>query len=133
MRVLVGVFLILGLLAVAPFFAVALLVPPDAAAAPAVQRLLPEAKSYLAGQLDAWPAHLRYTGAELRERDHLVILMFELRQFPFLGADRAYLVSRCTPVDRLNPNGMGGGRGVTDYATDPELVHLRSDAQPPCP
>jgi hypothetical protein len=123
----------LVLLAAAPFLAVGLLVPADAAVQPAVQRLLPEAKEYLAGQLDAVLAHLRYTGAELRDTDHLVILQFELRQYPFLTADRAYLFSRCTPLEELDPKGMGGGRGVTDFATDPELVFLRSDEQSPCP
>lgn len=108
------------------------LAAPDAVAAPEVQRLLPEAKRYLAGQLDLGWAHLRYRGAELRERDDLVILRFELRPFPFVASEGAYLVSRCTPLIELDPNRMGGGRGVTDFETDLELTHARSEAQRPC-
>jgi hypothetical protein len=132
LHILVAAFLVLGALAVAPFLAMGVLVPRDAAAPVSVRQLLPEAKAYLAGQLDVWPTGLRYTGAELRDTDHLVILQFELRQYPFLTADRAYLFSRCTPLEKLDPRSMGGGRGVTDFATDPELVYARSDAQPPC-
>lgn len=104
----------------------------DAPAPASVERLLPDAKGYLAGQLDLVGAHVRFIGAELRERDDLVILKFELRPFPYLSAEGAYLVSRCTPVGQLDPFGMGGGRGVADFATDPELEHARSGAQPPC-
>ena len=49
-----------------------------------------------------------------------------------LRSSVAYLFSRCTPLTDLDPAGMGGGRGVTDFATDPELEYLRSDAQPSC-
>ena len=104
----------------------------DAPAPAAVERLLPDAKNYLAGQLDLVAAHVRFIVAELRERDDLVILKFELRPFPYLSAEGAYLVSRCTPVEQLDAVGMGGGRGVADFATDPELEHARSGAQPPC-
>lgn len=107
-------------------------VAPDAEAVPAVERLLPDAKPYLARQLDLGLAHVRYSGAELRARDHLVILEFEIRPFPYVASEGAYLVSRCTPLEQLDPNTMGGGRGVTDFATDAELAYVRSDAQPPC-
>ena len=105
---------------------------PDHDAPPEVERILPEAKRYLTGQLDAFTSVVRYVGWEYRERDHLVILMFELRAFPFVAVDRAYLGSRCTPIEKLDPVGMGGGRGVSDFATDPEIAYLRSDNQPPC-
>jgi hypothetical protein len=105
---------------------------PDADAPPAVERILPRAKRYLAGQLDAFTSVVRYIGWEHRATDDLVILMFELRPFPFITADGAYLVSRCTPMEDLDPDGMGGGRGVRDFQTDPELEYLRSDAQPDC-
>ena len=105
---------------------------PDRDAPPEVDRILPEAKRYLAGQLDAFTSVVRYVGWEYRERDHLVILMFEMRAFPFVAVDRAYLESRCTPIEELDPVGMGGGRGVEDFATDPEISHLRSDSQPSC-
>jgi hypothetical protein len=105
---------------------------PDASTPPEVERLLPDAKRYLSGQLDLVAAHIRYTGVELREHDQLVILEFELRPFPYLAAEGAYLVSRCTALEELDPFSMGGGRGVQDFATDPELAHARSGAQPPC-
>jgi hypothetical protein len=105
---------------------------PDHDAPPEVERILPEAKRYLAGQLDAFTSVVRYVGWEYRERDHFIVLMFELRAFPFVTVDRAYLDSRCTPIEELDPVGMGGGRGVDDFATDPEIAHLRSDNQPAC-
>ena len=132
-RIVAGALLMVGVLAIAPTVIVRLAAPPDEQAPPAVQRLLPEAKEYLANQLDLWNAHVRYTGVELRERDDLVILRFELSPFPFVQSEGAYLVSRCTPVAELDPTGMGGGRGVTDFSTDSELVHARSDDQPACP
>ncbi len=108
-------------------------IAPDRDAPSLVRRILPDAKRVLAGQLDLWPASIRYTGMETRRVDELVILQFEVRAFPFFAVDRAYLASRCTPLADLDPAAMGGGRGVTDFATDAELEHLRSDAQPPCP
>ena len=106
---------------------------PDAAAPDAIERLLPEAKRSLLGHLDLQFAHLRYLGAETREADDLVILQFELRTVPYIAVDGAFLISRCHPIDEIDPSGMGGGRGVKDFATDPELIYLRSDEQPPCP
>lgn len=107
-------------------------VAPDAEAPPHVERILPRAKRYLVGQLDAFTSVVRYVGWEHRERDDLVILMFELRPFPFVTVDRAYLGSRCTPIEDLDPEAMGGGRGIQEFRTDPELEYLRSDAQPSC-
>ncbi|HEX7171546.1 MAG TPA: hypothetical protein VF365_02940 [Candidatus Limnocylindria bacterium] len=105
---------------------------PDHEAPSEVERILPDAKRYLAGQLDQPMSVVRYVGWEHRERDHLIILHFELRPFPFVIVDRAYLGSRCTPIEALDPVGMGGGRGVEDFASDPEIAYLRSDDQPPC-
>lgn len=105
---------------------------PDLEAPPEVERILPQAERYLAGQLDEFTAVVRYIGWEHRDRDDLVILMFELRPFPYVAADRAYLVSRCTPIEDLDPERMGGARGVQDFRTDAELEYLRSDAQPAC-
>jgi hypothetical protein len=110
---------------------IAVLAPDRAAPAP-VDRLLPDARRALSGQLDLPASAIRYVGIETRARDNLIVLQFEIRSFPFLAVERAYLFSRCTPLDDLDPAGMGGGRGVTDFASDPELVHLRSGAQPPC-
>ena len=107
-------------------------VAPDYEAPPEVARVLPEAKRSLAGQLDEHISVVRYVGWEYRERDHLIILMFELRPFPYITMDRAYLGSRCTPIEALDPVGMSGGRGVDDFATDPEIEYLRSGDQPAC-
>ena len=105
---------------------------PDHTTPASVARILTEARRTLSAQLDLPASAIRYVGIETRDRDELVVLQFEIRSFPFLAIERAYLFSRCTPLDDLDPAGMGGGRGVTDFATDPELEHLRSDAQPPC-
>ena len=107
------------------------LAAPEADAPPDIRRMLPEAKHTLSSQLELF-AHLRYVGAEIRERDDLVILKFELRPFPFVHAEGAYLASRCVAVDKLDSWAMSGGRGVTDFETDIELASLRSDAQPDC-
>jgi hypothetical protein len=107
-------------------------VAPDATAPSAVGRLLPDAKRALASNLDSALAYVRYLGVETRQRDQLVVLQFEIRPWPYVFADRAYLASRCTPIANLDPRAMSGGRGVSDWATDPELTYLRSDAQEPC-
>jgi hypothetical protein len=129
----------IGVVAVALVIAIALGGPmlvtslaPDHDAPPAVERVLPAAKRYLVQQLDAFRSVVRYVGWEHRDRDELVILMFELRSFPFVTVDRAYLGSRCTPIEDLDPIGMSGGRGVEDFRTDPEIAYLRSNAQPSC-
>lgn len=104
---------------------------PDAAAPPAVARILPAARSHLSAQLDVDPAQVRYTGVESRETDDLVILRFEIRPFPYIASEGAYLFSRCRPIEQLDVSGMGGGRGVVDFETDPELEFLRA-ADEPC-
>lgn len=106
---------------------------PDAEAVPAARRLLPDAKGVLSRQLDLPPSVIRFTGIEMRDDDQLVIMRFELRAFPFIFSEGAYLGSRCTPLDELDPASMGGGRGIVDFETDPELEYLRSGAQPACP
>lgn len=105
---------------------------PDQSPPPAVARLLPEAKARLTTELDLVAPHVRFLGVETRADDDLVIIQFELRPFPYIAAEGAYLVSRCTPIDQLDPQDMGGGRGVRDFNTDRELEHARSEAQPPC-
>ena len=65
----------------------------------------------------------------------LLVIRFELRPCPFMTAEGAYLASRCRPLETFDADTfymMSGGGGVTDFQTDPELVYLRSDAQPPC-
>ena len=126
---------VVAIVVLALIFAPIVILPlafPDAEAPPAVERMLPDAKQYLAGQLDLPLVYVRLSGIELRDRDDLVILMFELRPLPYIASEGAYLVSRCTPLERLEPHQMGGGRGVSQFSTDTELAHLRSDAQPPC-
>jgi hypothetical protein len=106
---------------------------PDREAPAAVERLLPEAKRWLSSQLDLGVSAIRYVGVETRDSDDLVILMFELRPFPYITVDGAYLASRCVPLEDLDLMGMSGGRGVTDFASDPEIEYLRSGAQSACP
>ena len=43
------------------------------------------------------------------------------------------LLSRCAPLESLDPWLMGGGRGVTDWRTDHGLAFLRAQADDPCP
>jgi hypothetical protein len=131
-RLLLATALVVLLLVAVPMAAFQIRLP-DASAPEPVDRILVDAKRYLAGQLDLPVAHIRYVGLETRDVDDLVVLEFELRSFPWVAAEGAYLVSRCTPLEELDVFGMGGGRGVEDFDTDPELRHLRSDAQPPCP
>ena len=102
---------------------------PDADAPAAVQQLLPDAKQALASGLDLPLAYVRYLGLETRDDDQLVILHLELRPWPYLASDMGFLASRCTPLEEIDPRGMSGGRGVVDFETDPELVHVRSEAQ----
>ncbi len=106
---------------------------PDAPAPAGLARPIAEFGSTLASQLDRPLTHARFMRAETGP-DRLTILFFELRSYPFvLPGELAYLVSRCTPPEALDPWGMGGGIVQGDPATDYELEYLRSDAQPPCP
>ncbi len=111
---------------------VAALMNPDADASEAVRRVLPDAKRVLIRNFELPASSVRYVGIETRNRDNLIVLQFEIRTFPFITVDRAFLGSRCTPIADLDPMAMSGGRGVTDFATDAELEHLRSDLQPGC-
>ena len=122
---------ILAVLALTPCVTV-LAVPPDAAAPAELQLKLPAAKDAVVDGLDRheW-TRARYIGLETRASDNLVVLMFELYGWPNLFPARAFLISRCRPLADIDPRAMGGGV-VDDFATDPELQHLRSPAQPPC-
>lgn len=131
-RLLLATALVVLVLVALPMAAFQVLLP-DAPAPEPVSRILADAKRYMAGQLDLPMAHIRYIGLETRDVDDLVLLKFELRSFPWVASDGAYLFSRCTPLEELDVFGMGGGRGVEDFDTDPELLYLRSGAQPPCP
>ena len=121
----------LGAVVLAPF---AVSLTDDRAAGPAgLSRPIGDFGSVLASQLDQPPlTDVRFVGSEIG-RDGLVILFFELRPYPFVANRLAYLASRCVSPDRLDPWGMSGGFIDADPATDLELAHLRSDAQPPCP
>ena len=134
MTVLAKLLLVVGILAVialAPC-ATVLAVPPDAAAPAELQLKLPAAKNAVVDGLDRhqW-TRARYIGAETRSSDNLVVLMFELYGWPNVFPSRAFLASRCRPLADIEPRSMGGGV-VDDFATDPELQHLRSPAQNPC-
>ena len=105
---------------------------PDASAPAGLARPIAEFGSTLASQLDRPLAYARFMRAETGP-DRLTVLFFELRSYPLvLPGELAYLVSRCTPLDELDPWGMGGGIVQGDPATDNELEYLRSDAQEPC-
>ncbi len=107
---------------------------PDATAPEGMSRPVADFGSVLASQLDRPPlTHARFVSAETGPGS-LVILLFDLRTYPYLGgAERAYLVSRCQALADLDPWSMGGGTVDRDAETDPELVYLRSDEQPACP
>ncbi len=132
LRVLVSIVVLIIVVALAGPQAAAL-VTPDADASETVRRILPDAKRVLIGNFELPVSSVRYVGIETRGRDNLIVLQFEIRVFPFITVDRAYLSSRCTPITELNASTMSGGRGVTNFATDAELQHLRSDLQPDCP
>ena len=123
---------IVALVSLAPC-ATVLVVPPDAAAPAELQGKLPAAKHALVHGLDRGWTRARFTGVEARASDDLVVLMFELYGWPNLIPTRAFLVSRCRPIADIDPRMMGGGVVDGDFATDPELQHLRSPAQTPCP
>jgi hypothetical protein len=134
-KLVAGVALTLVAISLVVPFGILPVLAPDETAPTAISRLLPEAKRSLAAGLDlplAPLAYVRYVGLETRERDDLVILRFELRSFPYLSSEGAYLVSRCTAIENLDPTEMDGGGGVSDFETDPELEYARSDAQTPC-
>ena len=106
---------------------------PDVPAPPDLTRPIGEFGSVLARELDQPPlTDARFVGAETGP-DGLVVLLFELRPYPYLGGRLAYLAGRCVPPEELDPSGMGGGFIDGDPATDTELAYLRSDAQPACP
>jgi hypothetical protein len=131
--VLAKLLLVVGILAVialAPC-ATVLAVPPDAAASAELQPKLPAAKAAVVDGLDRHWTRARYIGVETRASDNLVVLMFELYGWPNLVPARAFLGSRCRTIADIDPRAMGGGL-VDDFATDPELQHLRSPAQSPC-
>ena len=128
---LLWVFGVLALVSLAPC-ATVLAVPPDAAAPAELQAKLPAAKAALVSGLDRpqW-TRARFVGMETRASDSLVVLMFELYGWPNFLPARAFLLSRCRPLADIEPRSMGGGM-VDDFATDPELQHLRSPAETPC-
>lgn len=108
-KVVAGVALTLVTLVLVMPFGILPVLAPDKTAPAAVSRLLPEAKRTLAAQFDLPLAYVRYVGLETREIDDLVILRFELRPFPYLRSEGAYLVSRCTAIEQLDPTGWAGG------------------------
>lgn len=132
MRRLAAALALVTLVAVAPPVATRILWP-DAQAPAGLGRPVAEFGAVLASQLDRPLTHARFVRLE-SGRDSLLILFFELRRYPFLGApELAYLVSRCVAIEALDPWGMSGGIIEGDPAFDPELDYLRSAAQPSCP
>jgi hypothetical protein len=126
-----GALLALALLALTPLMFVTAS-QRDATAPAGIARLLPAAKQ----QLDSnhgpirWPlTHYRYVATETRTADNLVVFYFEYRTYPFVTATTAYLASRCTPLDQIDPREMSGGWGQQSMR---ELDYLRSGGQPAC-
>src|SRR5437764_1153671 len=122
---------VIALLALTPSFAVVALLR-DAAAPPEIAKVLPAAKEQLHKTRGfQWPAgYYRYLATETRTSDNLVVLHFEYRAYPFITASRAYLASRCKPLEQIDPREMGFGWGPD---SESELTYLRSRAQDPCP
>jgi hypothetical protein len=122
---------IVAAVALAPC-ATVLAVPPDAAAPAELQVKLPAAKDAVVDGLDRhqW-TRARFVGVEIRASDNLVVIMFELYGWPNVFPVRAFLMSRCRPLADIEPGSMSGGL-VDDFASDPELQHLRSPAQSAC-
>lgn len=109
---------------------------PEAAPPAGLSVSMSEFGRVLVRQLERPPGtDARFVGFESRERDRLVILLFELRAYPYvLVPEVAFLASRCMDRAQLDPGGMSGGIVVDgDPATDPELEFLRSTTQPGCP
>ena len=131
-RLLLGLVIVLGLVVLGGLLAISTLVPPDEEPPEEMVGRLDEFRTALAEQLELPPSIVRFTAAE-RGANEFVVLHFEVRAFPGLIAEGAYLVSRCTPLRALDPWSMGGGRGVTNWDTDHELVFLRAHADDPCP
>jgi hypothetical protein len=122
---------IVAAVALAPC-ATVLAVPPDAAAPAELQLKLPAAKDAVVDGLDRhqW-TRARFVGMESRASDNLVVIMFELYGWPNVFPVRAFLMSRCRALADIEPGSMSGGL-VDDFASDPELQHLRSPAQSAC-
>jgi hypothetical protein len=130
-RVATVVILAVALVVLAPC-ATVLLTPTDVAAPAALAPKLAEAKHAVVHNLDRGWTRARYVGVETRASDDLVVLMFELYGWPNFVPLRAYLASRCRPIAEIEPRMMSGGVVFGDFASDPELEHLRSPAQGPC-
>ena len=94
-------------------------------------RAFSDAIWHLFGRSPLW--YTRFVAVETGP-DDLVILYFEVRDYPYLtpGAE-VFLVARCSPIGAIDPAGMGGGTVIGTRANDAELEYLRSDAQPECP
>ena len=128
---LLAVLLAVALLALSPAFLVLALLP-DAAAPTEITAVLPVAREQLYIQLKSprWPVgYYRLVATETRASDSLVVLHFEYRTYPFVAVSSAYLAFRCSPLSRIDPKQMSGGRGPD---TESELNYLRSATQPPC-
>lgn len=107
--------------------------PPPVGLAPG----LGDAKGHIVGQFDLIPVldHVRYVDIEYRQSDHLVLLYFEIRRYPYLASQEVWLGSRCVPPADFTADtfaGMDGGPVQSSRVSDPELVYVRGPDQPPC-
>jgi hypothetical protein len=107
--------------------------PPPIELAPG----LGEVQRAIVGQFDLIPLidHVRFVDLEYRQSDHLVLLYFELRRYPYLSSEEVWLGSRCVPPADFTADtfaGMDGGYVHISRAADPELVYVRGPDQSPC-
>ena len=98
---------------------------------------LRNAEHGIVGQFDLIPLvdHVRYVDLEYRQSDHLVLLYFEIRRYPYLASEEIWLGSRCVPPADFTADtfaGMDGGPVQGSRITDPEVVYVRGPDQPPC-
>ena len=120
-------------LLLAPFPAAGL-VHRDAPAPPELADKLGEARSILVRQLERRWWHARFIGAETLA-NRRTLLWFELRGYPFWGESvPAYMIGGCGRLAQIDPERLSSGIALSgDFAIDPEVQYLGSNAQPPCP
>ncbi|MCI0347347.1 MAG: hypothetical protein L0221_18190 [Chloroflexi bacterium] len=124
---------VVGALLLAPI-ALARLTLPDAATPTGLGRPIRQYSDAIWHLFDRTPlTYARFVEMETGPNS-LVVLYFEVLSYPYLAPEaEVYLVSRCAPLDALDPNAMGGGTVEGESrSSDAELTYLRSDAQPPC-
>jgi hypothetical protein len=106
-------------------------VPPlvlrDAPAPAHIAPFLGDARSSLFREaVRLLPLHLRFAEARCR-RDGGALLVFEQWEPPYLGFRYGYVMSGTWP-----PTGWGGGVGMVDLRSDPEIAAFMGTDEVPC-